>query len=35
LSARIAEASQNHRRNPRYPEISQPSKRAHISVFLR
>src|SRR6266567_4215525 len=31
LSDRIAEASQNNRRNPRYPEITQPSKRAHIS----
>src|SRR5216683_642689 len=31
LSDRIAEASQNNRRNPRYPEIPQPSKRAHIS----
>lgn len=33
LSDPIAEASQNHRRNPRYPEIPQPPKRAHISCF--
>ena len=30
LSDRIADASQNNRRNPRYPEIPQLSKRAHI-----
>src|ERR1700733_5581577 len=28
-----AEASQNHRRNPQYPEISQLSKRTHMSSF--
>jgi monomeric isocitrate dehydrogenase len=31
LSNCIAEASQNNRRNPRYPELPHPSKRAHIS----
>ena len=33
LSDRIAEAGQNNRRNPQYPEIPQVSKRAHISAF--
>jgi hypothetical protein len=31
LRDRIAEASQNHRRNPEYPEIPQPPKRDHMS----
>jgi hypothetical protein len=34
LSRRIADASQNHRHNPQYPEIPQ-SKSAHIFFFLR
>jgi hypothetical protein len=33
LRDRIAEASQNHRHNRRYPEIPQMSKRVHISFF--
>jgi hypothetical protein len=33
LSNRSAEASQNNRRNPQYPVILQPSKRAHILSF--
>ena len=31
----IAEAKQNHRRNPEYPEIPQLSKRDHMCSFLR
>src|SRR5215469_178972 len=33
LSKRIAEASENNRRNPRYPEIPQPSQCTHIFSF--
>jgi hypothetical protein len=33
LSDRITEPSQNHRRNPQYPEIPQPPLRAHIFLF--
>src|ERR1700686_1000345 len=33
LSDRIAEASQNNRRNPQNPELPQLSKRPHISSF--
>src|SRR4029077_413122 len=33
LSDCVAEASQNNRRNPRYPEIPQPFMCAHISSF--
>jgi hypothetical protein len=33
LRDRIAEASQNHRRNPQYPEIPQPPLREHIFLF--
>ena len=35
LSECIAEASQNKRRNPQYPEIPQLSKRTHMPSFLR
>jgi hypothetical protein len=33
LSERIAEASQNNRRNPQYPGIPQPFKRTHVFSF--
>jgi hypothetical protein len=33
LGERIAETNQNHRRNPRHPEIPQLFKRIHVSSF--